>query len=274
MTSATRSAVSGEVRLGERQLVGGHQHGRADRRPDPLPGLQGAAGRPAHAGRHVGEGEGEVRRDHAATAQAGDEQGGTRTPTSAASVRPGASTAVAATPVIITARATTVSRRPTRLITRPARGAVTAEPTANGVSSRPAVQRREPAPLLEEDREHEEDAGEPGEVDGADGEAAGVPGRARSSPTSSSGAPAARHHPPLPAHEAPAAPGAASQQAAAGRRSPPSSRTTGSEHAQHGEPEQEAARDVDARVGVALRVAAAGHHPRDRDQRRPARSAR
>ena len=62
----------GRVRVGA-QLVDGHERGRAERRTDPLAGLQRPTGRAAHPRRHLGQGEREVRRDHRAAAEPGEQ---------------------------------------------------------------------------------------------------------------------------------------------------------------------------------------------------------
>ena len=112
----------------------------------------------------------------AAAAEPGDEQADDQHPDQrGCRTRCGASTATTRIPLIITTSATTVSRRWIRETSRPAIGAVIAAPIANGVSRKPGLERRQPARVLEVDRQHEEDPGEPGEVQRADRQAAGVP---------------------------------------------------------------------------------------------------
>jgi hypothetical protein len=122
------------------------QQGGADRRADPLGGLEGAAGRAGQRQRHrpkVRVTFGEVTMPPPSPPSSSGPAAATaaRSPPTCRSTR-----AVAASPVTVVAGPVTVSQRPTRPTSRPASTAETATPSANGVTARPDRSGEEPGP--------------------------------------------------------------------------------------------------------------------------------
>ena len=257
----------GDRRLGplQRELVDGHQEGGAEGRADPLAGLERPAGGAAHRGRDVSEGEGEVGGDHAAATDAGEEHRGRERPPQVAGFRDddegrdrGAGHH----------HAQRDQRDPS---TDPAHQPTRDEGRGGGADRERGEQQGglhggQPLALLQVHRQHQEDAGEAGEVERADGQPVGVPGQPseqrdveeRWTPTSDRTT--------LPADERPGEREHADQQQ---QRQPRAGlhADEGVEHGQHGEAEQQRAHHVDPRVPPLRRgIGGVGGVPRDQPE--------
>ena len=115
--------------------------------------------------------------------------------------------AASAVPVIITPSATRVTRRPRRADEPPGERRGGGGADGERRHQQGGLQRREALALLQVHRQHQEDPGEAGEVEGADEQAVGVAGQARAAATrrAAAGGPARRSAPPTARTPTPAA---------------------------------------------------------------------